>query len=158
MKQSALVLFFLLILGTQQVEARISFGKSEKLKVVHDFPNTEDYMSNPGRFMDLGIKYETFNFVGMPIWVIEDPIIVGLENHNTEVYFDLKPEDINSLIAEHNLDKKKLLELSFLNKHLGLVVAITAFILYVLYCYFIKKDDEETDPENIENVNPDVSS
>lgn len=158
MKQSVLILLFLISAGVQQVNARISIGKSENLKVVHDLPDTEEYRSNPGRYLDLGIKYETFNVIGMPLWVTVDPIFVGLENHNTSVYFDLTEEDVDSLIAEHKLNKSSLIELSFFDKHLGLVVAIGAFTLYVLYCFFIKKDDEQLDTENNENSGPKMVS
>lgn len=158
MKQYILILFFLIFAGTQQTYARISIGQSEKLKVVHELPNTEDYMSNPGRFMDLGIKYETFDMIGMPLWLVKDPVFIGLENHNTSVYFDLDDKLVNDLIAENKLDRKELMSLTFFDQHLGIIVIIGIIIAFVIYNLLTKRreDDitiieEESDKNGISN-------
>lgn len=152
MKQSILILFFLIFAGTQHTYAKISIGKSEKLKVVHELPNTEDYMSNPGRFMDLGIKYETFDIIGMPLWLVKDPVFVGLENHNTSVYFDLDSTLVNDLIAENKLDRKELISLTFFDKHLGIVAIIGIIMVLVLYNLITKRrEDDITIIEEEEN-------
>ncbi|MEO8932903.1 MAG: hypothetical protein ABI295_01245 [Xanthomarina sp.] len=143
MKHSILILFFLSFFGIQNAQAKIRIGKSENLKVVHDFPNTEEYMSNPGRFMDLGILYETFNIFGMPLWVTKDPIIIGLENHNTTVYFDFEEEEVTSILEEHNLNKETLTALSFFDKHLGLLVVVIVLGAYLLYKKFLTKEDSK---------------
>lgn len=130
MKHAILVLFFMMLAGTQQTFAKITIGNSEKLKVVYELPNTEDYMSNPGRFMDLGILYKTFDIFGMPLWLTEDPVFIGLENHNTTVYFDLDAELVDELIAENKLNKEALKSLTFMDKHLG-ILAVIALILFV---------------------------
>lgn len=143
MKQSILILFFLIFAGTQHTYAKISIGKSEKLKVVHELPNTEDYMSNPGRFMDLGIKYETFDIIGMPLWLVKDPVFVGLENHNTSVYFDLDSTLVNDLIAENKLDRKELISLTFFDKHLGIVAIIGIIMVLVLYNLITKRREDD---------------
>ena len=41
-----------------------STGKEEQSEVVHELPDTEDHMTNPGRFVDLGIVYETSTIGG----------------------------------------------------------------------------------------------
>lgn len=143
MKQSILILFFLIFAGTQHTYAKISIGKSEKLKVVHELPNTEDYMSNPGRFMDLGIKYETFDIIGMPLWLVKDPVFIGLENHNTSVYFDLDSTLVNDLIAENKLDRKELMSLTFFDKHLGIVAIIGIIMVLVLYNLITKRREDD---------------
>lgn len=141
-KQSILILFCLIFAGTQQAFARVSVGKAEKLKVVHEFPNTEDYMSNPGRYMDLGILYETFDIVGMPMWVTKDPIFIGLENHNTTIYFEIDTITIDELIAEHQLNKEELVALTFFDKHLGLIVVAGVIGVFFLYNKLTRKDDD----------------
>lgn len=145
MKQSFLIIIFLIIAGNQHANARISVGKSEKLKVVHDFPNTQEYMSNPGRFMDLGILYETFDFVGMPLWVTKDPVFIGLENHNTSVYFDLDSTMVDEVIAENKLNREVLTSLTFFDKHLGFL-AIIGFVIaiYIYNLIFKPKEDDIT--------------
>lgn len=131
------------MIGIQQTQAKLTFGKSEKLKVVHDFPNTDEYMSDPGRFMDLGIIYETFNVAGLPFWITKDPVIIGLENHNTEVYFELTAQEVTQIVAQHQLSKEALTKLSFFDKHLGLVIAIVIAALYIIYSLFIKEDEDD---------------
>ena len=147
MKHSILILLFLIFAGTQ-ANAKIRIGKSEKLKVVHDFPNTEDYMSNPGRFMDLGILYETYDIFGMPLWVSKDPVFIGLENHNTTVYFDLDSDLVDELIAEHKLDRESLKSLSFFDKHLGFLAVLGFIIVVSLYNIIFKP--KQNDITNIE--------
>lgn len=143
MKHSILILFFLIFAGSQHTYAKISIGKTEKLKVVHDFPNTEDYMSNPGRFMDLGVIYETFDIIGMPLWLVKDPVFIGLENHNTTVYFDLDDKLIDELIAEHKLDRKALTSLTFLDKHLGILAVLGIILAFVIYNLLTKPREDE---------------
>lgn len=153
MKNSILILFFLMFAGTQ-ANAKIRVGKSEKLKVVHDFPNTEDYMSNPSRFMDLGILYETFDIFGMPLWVTKDPVFIGLENHNTTVYFDLDNGLINELVNEHKLDRENLKSLSFFDKHLGFLVVLGFIIVVFLHNIIFKSKQNDITNIEEESVKP----
>ena len=114
MKRAILVLLVFLFAGSQQLSAkRLSMGKAEQIKVVHELPDTEDYMTDPGRFVDLGILYETFTIGGnIPLWVTKDPVLVGVENHNTDFYLELDKATADELITEHKLNKEQLLHLS----------------------------------------------
>ncbi|MGI9527328.1 MAG: hypothetical protein ACR2MS_09495 [Weeksellaceae bacterium] len=142
MKKSILVLIVILFAGLQEASAKISIGKTENIKVVHEFPNTEEYMTNPGRFFDLGILYETFNIAGFPLWVSKDPVLVGTENLNTEFYFDIDSTMADEIVAAHNLDKAKLTSLSLMDKYSGWLLIVGAIFLYMLYMKFFGSKEE----------------
>ncbi|MXV38763.1 hypothetical protein GO491_08795 [Flavobacteriaceae bacterium Ap0902] len=142
MKKSILILIVVLFAGIQQASARISVGKTENIKVVHEFPNTEEYMTNPGRFFDLGILYETFDIAGMPLWVSKDPVLVGTENLNTEFYLEFDEVTADEIVASHNLNKEELLKLSFMDKYSGWLLILGVIVLYLLYMKFFGSKDE----------------
>lgn len=145
MKRAILVLLVFFFAGSQQLSAkRLSMGKTEQIKVVHELPDTEDYMTNPGRFVDLGILYETFTIGGnIPLWVTKDPVLVGVENHNTDFYLELDKPTADALIAEHKLNKEQLLHLSFWDKYAGWVYAAIVLLIIFLYNLFFGAKDED---------------
>lgn len=151
--KKTILLLLLIFAGVQQLSAKISVGTEEKIKVVYEFPNTEDYMTNPGRWVDLGIKYEAFVIAGAPLWVSEDPIFVGVENNNTDFYLDLTDSEVELLLAEHKLKKEDLLSLSFMDKHAGLIFAGIGIIAILLYLRFFGPKDED----EIETIEKPVS-
>lgn len=150
MKNVVLLTFVMLFLGTTQTFARkrgiIPIGTTERIKVVQDFPNTEEYQGDNGRYLDLGVLYETFDVVWMPFWVTEDPKIVGLENLNTDEYYELDQQFVDEILTAHDLKKEELTKLSFWDKYLGLVVIGGLLIAYFTYNYLTFKEDEE-EPE-----------
>lgn len=117
MKNSILVLIVVLFAGIQQASAKFTIGKTENIEIVHEFPDTEEYMTNPGRFFDLAILYNTFNAGGLPLWLTKGPVLVGTENLNIYFYLELDEATANEIVASHKLDKEKLLELSFMDKY-----------------------------------------
>lgn len=143
-----LITGIIVLLGSfQSISAKVPIGNTEKIKVVHEFPNTEDYMTNPGRFVDLGILYEAFTIGGAPFWINEDPVFVGVENENTNFFLELDPKEADEIIAEHKLDKEKLLHLGFMDKHGGFIYFGAVILLIFLYNKFFgaKSEDEIED-------------
>lgn len=137
------LLFIIFFAGIQTISAKISIGNADKIKVVHEFPNTEEYMTNPGRWIDLGIMYKAFTLAGAPFWITKDPVFVGVENNNTDFYLELSAAESEALIAEHHLNKAELLKLSFWDKHGGFVYLAIAIILIFLYTKFFGAKDED---------------
>lgn len=137
MRNLILLTIGILILGTTKVSARkrgfIPIGTTERIKVVEDFPNTAEYQGDNGRYLDLGILYETFDVVFMPVWVTEDPKIVGIENLNTDEYYELDQEFIDEILAAHDLKEENLVKLPFWDKYLGLVVIGGLLIVYIAF-------------------------
>ncbi len=139
-----MIILLMFSLGICKIDARVSIGRTENIKIVHELPNTEDYMTNPGRFADLGILYETFGVSGAPLWVTKDPIFVGVENENTDFYLELDPATADEIVAENKLNKKELLTLSFMDKHAGVIyLTIVALLVFLINKFFGGKDEDE---------------
>lgn len=150
-----MIILLMFSLGLGQIDARTSIGKVEKIKIVHEFPNTEDYMTNPGRFVDLGILYETFGLNGAPLWITKDPVFVGVENENTDFYLELDPATADEIVAENKLNKEELLKLSVMEKHAGFIyLAIVGLLIYLFNKFFGAKDEDEIEVINENQAKP----
>lgn len=147
MKKLLIIASVILLGSFQSLSAKITLGSTDKIEIVHEFPNTEDYMTNPGRFVDLGILYEAFTIGGVPLWINEDPVFVGVENKNTNFYLELDTKEADLMIAEHKLDKEELLHLGFMDKHGGFIYFAVIILLIFLYTTFFgaKSEDEIED-------------
>ncbi|WP_018675682.1 hypothetical protein [Riemerella columbina] len=148
MKQLFLGLFLAVTgLFTNQVQAAkiIPIGTVEKLKVVADLPNTEDYQDRPGEYIDLGIKYKYFHIAWMPVWIIDEPELVGLSSINKEIYYEISPEEIQAIIQENNLPPAdELVQLGFFGRHWGKIVLLVVIALYFIgSSAFGGKNEEE---------------
>ncbi len=94
-----LALFF--TLGSQIKAAEISFGSHEKLIKVYDLPQNGIYLSSDGRHYDIGIKYTTYDFFVIPIFIESEGEIVGYINNSD--YELLTEEGIDSILKENNI-------------------------------------------------------
>lgn len=80
-----LTLFFafgaLLFLSCQTVSARgvkIPFGDREVLNKVADLPDTEEYKTDNGNYIDLGTIHQEFNIAYiLPLYIEQEPRLVG---------------------------------------------------------------------------------
>lgn len=142
-----LLIAITLFLGMQTFSAKgvIPVGTTERLKVVHDLPDTDDYKSETGQYLNLGVLYKTFDVVWMPVWVTADPVLVGLRSDDADIYYNMDPELKKEILTEFKLNEEELLsQLSFWDKYLGLVVVGGLFILYIGYNMLTgNKEDEE---------------
>lgn len=133
------------LLSTQVHAKFITFGKSEKIKTVKELPKTDYYaIQGSNDHLNLGIIYEQFEIAGMPIWITEEPEIVGTSSKRDDFYYDLSSKEIDYIIKENNLaSANELKQLQFFDKYLGLVV-IGGFLLgYILYA-MLKKPNAPT--------------
>lgn len=151
MKHLFLVLFLSITgLFSNQAQAAkvIPIGTVEKLKTVADLPNTEDYQDRPGEYIDLGIKYKYFHIAWMPVWIIDEPELVGLSSINKEIYYEISPEEIQAIIQENNLPPaEELKHLGFFQKYWGALVIIGIIAITFIYSSFHNKEEEEEKKE-----------
>ena len=100
-----LTLFFafgaLLFLSCQTVSARgvkIPFGDREVLNKVADLPDTEEYKTDNGNYIDLGTIHQEFNIAYLlPLYIEKEPRLVGYcEKEDT--YYELTEEQREELI------------------------------------------------------------
>lgn len=142
-KITLVVLALSLGISSTYAKGVIPIGQTERIKVVKDFPDTDEYRGENGRYLDLGIIYETFDVAWMPVCVTEKPRIVGLENLNTEEYYDFEPEYTQEILEAHELQEDELIKLSFWDKYLGIVVLGGLFIGYLILNRIGGSDEEE---------------
>ena len=99
-----LTLFFafgaLLFLSCQTVSARgvkIPFGDREVLNKVADLPDTEEYKTDNGNYIDLGTIHQEFNIAYiLPLYIEQEPRLVGYcEKEDT--YYELTEEGRKTL-------------------------------------------------------------
>ncbi|MBV7440594.1 hypothetical protein KRX57_04110 [Weeksellaceae bacterium TAE3-ERU29] len=155
----------LLIFGLLSTEAharkRISIGTSEKLETVAQLPNTEEYLLDNGDYLNLGVLYERFEIAGMPLWVTEEPKIVGVNTFKRDIYYDLDDETIQAIIEENNLPSvDELKHIGFLDRYSGAIILLVVIGLSTIYVLFFKKNTpneieeiEDTKEENQTNIN-----
>ncbi|MEJ8590663.1 hypothetical protein D1J36_001385 [Riemerella anatipestifer] len=146
--------FAVMGLFSNQVQAAkvIPIGTTEKLEMVADLPNTEDYQDRPGEYVDLGIKYRYFHIAWMPVWITEEPTLVGLSSINKEIYYELTDQQIKDIIKENKLaSAEELAKLSFLDRHWGKLVILGIIVLYLGYSMFFGSNEEEEEEKKEEN-------
>ena len=129
-----LTLFFafgaLLFPSCQTVSARgvkIPFGDREVLNKVADLPDTEEYKTDNGNYIDLGTIHQEFNIAYiLPLYIEQEPRLVGYcEKEDT--YYELTEEQLSAILKENNLDGEKL------NIHWNLTLAANIISANVPY-------------------------
>lgn len=151
MKKLLSLLLFMGVFSTQVYAKRVSVGTQEELKKVATLPRTEDYKLDGSGYLDLGVIYKRF-VLGGPIWVTEEPRIVGLSSVNKEIYFELTDEDIQTIAKENNLNLEELKKLSFTERYLEAIIMVVLLVGFFLYYRFKsnKSDDVINDTPNNE--------
>lgn len=160
MKKYFGILTILLVFLSIQTQARIKFGKYEHVKTVAEMPKTEEFLLNDvalvgdnGQelkidnkdYMNLGVKYTTANFAGMPYWVVEEPKFVGTSSLRDDMYYDITPDEADFMLKTAKLSKEEALKLTFWDKYLGWVVTAAILLALFIYYTYFAKDEEKKD-------------
>ncbi len=131
---------FLFVLGTilfftsPTVSARgirIPFGDREVLNKVADLPDTEEYTTDDGNYIDLATFHQEFNIAYLlPLYIEKEPRLVGYcEKEDT--YYELTDEQLETILKENNLDGKKLNKLGFYTRYGGKIVGLFIIVLVI---------------------------
>ena len=94
---SGILLFF----SCQTVSARgvrIPFGDREVLNKVADLPDTDDYKTDEGNYIDLATLHQEFNIAYiLPLYIEKEPRLVGYcEKEDT--YYELTDEQLSTIL------------------------------------------------------------
>ena len=156
---SSLTLCTVLVLSSYQADAKakIPFGNREVLTLAADLPDNEDYLiekgstltNRPDQYLDLATLHEEFNIAWiLPLWINKEPKLVGY-NKAKDLYYDIPEEELNQILAENKLDRKKLEKVGFYTRYGGKLVAvlIIAFIIWGLIPS--RKKPEEIKPQAV---------
>ncbi len=149
MKRILLILSVLCLSLTSLYAKRgipIQFGTQEKLEIVHEFPETEDYTLE-GAHVDLASLHEEFSIMWiLPLWVTSEPKLVLVKNKNTEEYWELDEKVMDNLLKEEELDKEELLTLGFYTRYGGKII-LGLFIALGIWGLISDKKEEKEEAE-----------
>ncbi len=128
----------------QEAQARIKIGYSTgpTTESIHKFeePIVVDYKN----YGDLGVIFEQFSIMGIPIWNYGvDPTYVLYNEYNLSIsYLELSTEDIHELCEVYDIEVDSEPSLSFWNKFGGKLIILLIIIAVVAY-YALKSDDDD---------------
>lgn len=109
--------------------ARIPFGDREVLTKVADLPDTEDYRTDDGNYIDLATLHREFNIAYLlPLYIEEEPRLVGYCGKE-DTYYELTEEQLAAILEENRLDGKELNKLGFYTRYGGKVVGLVLLVL-----------------------------
>lgn len=124
------LIFF--ISSTELVQAKLTIGQSEKMIMIYDLPQKDEYLSDKDQYFDLGYKYTVFEFCGLPLFQTENGMVVGYSNSNSFVYLDAS--EINQIIKSNNItDIDSLTKIPFWDAWGGRLVVLAIIIVAVGY-------------------------
>jgi len=124
---------------------RIPFGQREVLNKVYDLPNTDEFKSETGNFIDLATLHKEYNIAYfLPLYVIDEPKLVCFDE-KTDSFYDLPQEKVDAIIASQKLNKEELNKLPFYTRYGGKVVAI--LLIGLLIWGVIPSKNEEAEAE-----------
>lgn len=135
----------ILFLSCQTVSARglkIPFGDREVLTKVADLPDTEEYQTDDGNYIDLATFHQEFNIAYLlPLYIEKEPRLVGYcEKEDT--YYELTEEQLATILKENNLDGEKLNKIGFYSRYGGKAVGLLIIALIIWGCIPGKKRSE----------------
>ena len=140
----------ILFLSCQTVSARglkIPFGDREVLTKVADLPDTEEYQTDDGNYIDLATFHQEFNIAYLlPLYIEKEPRLVGYcEKEDT--YYELTEEGRKTLsYFEKDISQdiknevKEYLE-SFYSRYGGKAVGLLIIALIIWGCIPGKKKE-----------------
>lgn len=118
-------------IGVASAKAKIPIGTVEKINVVADLPNTEEYAVSEGsdKYLDLATLHEEFNVAYvLPLWVTTEPKLV-LTRAGTDTYYELTDEELNTVLSQNKLKKEDVMGIGFYTRYGGKMVLIGAIVL-----------------------------
>ncbi|WP_437921939.1 hypothetical protein [Sphingobacterium sp. LRF_L2] len=145
MKTIILMALTLLVTNTLKAKARIPFGKIDKLEIVANLPDSEEYKEKESTsvYLDLARLHQEFNIAWIiPAWITKEPKLV-LTTDGADVYYELTDAQLEDILLANKIDKDKLLSLPFYTRYGGKIVLVLLLGL-ILYGFFGKSVNEET--------------
>lgn len=113
-------------------KAKIPIGEREALTKVYDLPNTEEYKLNNGNYLDLATLHKEFNIAYiLPLYVIEEPKLVGYDE-KTDEFYNIPDKEMDAILASQKLKKDDFNKLPFYTRYGGKLVALLliAFMIW----------------------------
>ncbi|SDF52017.1 hypothetical protein [Chitinophaga filiformis] len=122
---------------------KIPMGEREVLNKVYDLPDTDEFKSEHGNFIDVATLHKEYNIAYiLPLYVIEEPRLV-LFDEKADSFYDLPQDKVDAILASQKIDKEKLNKLPFYTRYGGKIVALLIIGLLVWGVIISRKDDAE---------------
>lgn len=152
MKKKLFLLSVVAIFATSFVsaKAKVPIGKIEKMEIVADLPDTEEYVEKEGskEYLDLARIHEEYNIAWIiPAWITQEPKLV-LAQKDSDQYFELTNEQLDKILSDNKLDKDSLLGLGFYTRYGGKLILLLIIAL-IIYGIFPKSKPKNPEPKNI---------
>lgn len=130
-------------------KARIPIGKIDKLEIVADLPDTEEYLSKEESnvHLDLARLHQEYSIAWVPVWITQEPKLV-LAKPDSDRYYELSNEQLKKIISTNKLDKEELLKPGFYTQYGGKIILFLLLCL-VLYGIFGKDKNKDVKPINL---------
>ena len=124
---------------------RIPIGEREYATIVAEFPDTEEYMTDSGHYIDLATLHTAYTIAYVPVYVTEEPRLIGYCEAEDTCY-EIDDEYLAEMLAANELDGEELNKLTFWHRYGGKLV-LAAVLALVAFGYFVgRSDDEEAEP------------
>lgn len=132
--------------STLSARGRIPVGEREYATVVAELPDTEDFMTEDGNYIDLATIHTAFTVAYIPVYVTEEPRLIGY-CEKEDVCYELSDEFLAETLTANGLDGEKLNKLTFWHRFGGKIL-FAAILAALGFWYFIRKsgDEETTEP------------
>ena len=126
--------------STVSARGRIPVGEREYATVVAELPDTEDYMTEEGNYIDLATIHTAFTVAYIPIYVTEEPRLIGYCEAE-DVCYELSEEILAEMLTANGLDGEKLNKLTFWHRFGGKIL-FAAILAAIGFWYFVRKSDD----------------
>jgi hypothetical protein len=129
--------------------ARIPIGKVNKIEIVSDLPNTEEYLSKEESnvHLELARLHQEYSITWVPVWITQEPKLV-LAKPDSDRYYELSDEQLQKIISTNKLNKEQLLQLGFYTRYGGKIILFLVACL-ILYGIFGKDKKKDVKPINL---------
>ncbi len=140
-------------LSARGIPIPVQFGEQEKLEIVHDLPDTDDFLDGEdGQYIDLACYHKRFSIMWIPLWVTGEPKFVLMKKSLENTYWEINDETIGmehieKVLREENLDKEQLLSLGLFTRYGGKLVFALIIGLLIWGQIPSKNEDEEQEVE-----------
>ncbi len=152
MKRLILILSVLCLSATASFARGIPIpiGTEEKVEIVNQLPDTEDYQDQDGQYVELARFHEEFNILWfIPLWVTAEPKLVLAKEGNDHEYWEVPEETMTAILEENKIDKEEALSLGFWTRYGGKIILL-GFIGLAIAGYAMGDDEEEEETEEVE--------
>ncbi|MCF6405128.1 hypothetical protein L3C95_19655 [Chitinophaga filiformis] len=125
---------------------KIPMGEREVLKKVYDLPDTDEFKSDHGNFIDVATLHKEYNIAYfLPLYVTEEPKLV-LFDEKSDSFYDMPQDKVDAILASQKQNKEQLNKLPFYTRYGGKIVAL--LIIGALIWGVIPSKKEEEEPAN----------